>query len=133
MQPELEFSTPKMIIKRNISKLFEHTSLMLKKNYLIMSRNMKITLFQLFSPFLVCCLIIFWQYLANIITDYGEINPEITPTHKISKCIPAGYSSDCLTIGYGIAVLELYIKQNNSKYIYIILFYRDHMRLGLIT
>ena len=105
LQPDIIYSPPKIIIKKNICKLLEHTSLMLKKNYLIMTRNKKITLFQLFSPVLICCLIIFWQYLANIITDYAEINPEITPTSKISRCIAPEFSNaECVTIGYGIAV-----------------------------
>lgn len=104
LQLELELEPQKLVIKTQISKLCEHTSLMLKKNYIIMSRNKKTTFFQLFSPVLVCLLIVFWQYLANIITDYSEINPEITSTNLISKCVPPNYNKNCITIGYGIAV-----------------------------
>ena len=108
LQQEIEFSPPKIVIKKTISRFFEHTFLMLKKNYIIMLRNKKITFFQLFSPIFVCLLIIFWQYLANIVTDYAEINPEITPTSKISKCISPNEISDCVTIGYGITVLQFF-------------------------
>lgn len=107
LQPTIEFSPPKIAIKRHISKFFKHIGLMLKKNYIIMGRNKKITFFQLFSPILVCLLIVFWQYLANIVTDYAEIEPEITPTPKISRCISPDINMNCITIGYGIAVCNL--------------------------
>jgi len=129
LQQEIVFSLPKIVIKKTISRFFEHTFLMLKKNYIIMCRNKKITFFQLFSPVLVCLLIIFWQYLANIITEFSEINPEITPTSKISKCIAPDDVSDCVTIGYGITVLKLF---PFILYMETVNMYRDHMSLGLI-
>lgn len=113
LQENIEFVAPKIQIKRSVSKFLQHTGLMLKKNYIIMGRNKKITFFQLFSPVLVCLLIIFWQYLANIVTDFSEIEPPTTPTPKISKCIPPDYSSECVTVGYGIAVSSIPLQKRN--------------------
>ena len=102
---ELEFPISKKVIKSNISKFFHHTFLMLRKNYLIMRRNKKVTIFQWVSPILVCLLLVFWQSIANTITDITEIEPPITFPEKISKCVPPEDSdSKCTTIGYGIIV-----------------------------
>ena len=117
LEQELVFPPSKTLIKSSLSKFFLHITLLLNKNFIIIKRNKKVTLFQLLSPVLVCLLIIFWQTIANIVTEYTEINPEISSPSKISKCISPEYSSlPCITIGYGI-IVYIYIYYPYIKFI----------------
>jgi hypothetical protein len=84
------------------SKFIKQTRLMTWKNYLVSSRNYKLTLFQIFTPIFICLLLVLLQIVLNIYnTLYVNKNPNIIPISNIRKCsIP----SDCVTIGYALIV-----------------------------
>jgi hypothetical protein len=75
---------------------------MIWKNYLVFSRNLKLTLFQLFTPIFICLLLVLIQFLVdNWNKDFVDKNPSPIPLDNIKKC---EYPQDCTTIGYGIIV-----------------------------
>ncbi len=88
--------------KKASGGFFKQTKLMTWKNYLVFTRNIRPTLFQLFTPVAICLILLFLQSLVNNFSK-GLINrdPEIITLKNINKCI---YPDDCTTIGYGIIV-----------------------------
>ena len=84
------------------SKFRKQTNLMVKKNYQVFSRNIKPTLFQIFTPVAVSLILILLQVLCN---NYSESfinkNPKSQKISNLEKC---EYPQDCVTVGYGIIV-----------------------------
>jgi hypothetical protein len=88
--------------KNTSGGFLKQTRLMTWKNYLVFSRNIRPTMFQLLTPVMICFLLLFLQSLVNNFTKGLENkNPEEIPLKSINKC---KYPEDCTTIGYGIIV-----------------------------
>ena len=86
-------------------KLNKQTYLMLWKNYLVFSRNIKPTVFQLLCPILICIVLVFLQKICdNFTTSFINKNPTINNLGNLEKCI---YPDDCTTVGYGVIVSKL--------------------------
>jgi hypothetical protein len=85
--------------------LCKQTRLMIWKNYLVFSRNIKPTIFQIFTPIFICIILVFLQVLVNNFNS-SFINKEPIQIHleNLHRC---EYPSDCATIGYGIIVIIL--------------------------
>jgi hypothetical protein len=84
-------------------KFCKQTKLMTWKNYLVFSRNIKPTVFQIFTPVFICAILVVLQILvSNFNTSFININPIPKHLDKMRKCI---YPSDCSAIGYGIIVI----------------------------
>jgi hypothetical protein len=84
------------------SLLFKQTKLMLWKNFLVFTRSLKPTVFQLLTPILICIILVFLQILMNYYSkNVKNLNPEIVPLQNLEKCT---YPEDCTTIGYGLIV-----------------------------
>jgi hypothetical protein len=88
--------------EKNSQIIFNQTKLLLFKNFLIFSRNLKNTIFHLCSPIIMCLIILLLQViLDNFSDDFINKEPKLVNVQKIPKCkIPV----DCVTIGYGIIV-----------------------------
>lgn len=78
-----------------------HLKLLLKKNYLLFSRNLKPTLCQALAPVFFCLIIIFFQATASGWANYEQTRPPDMPLHAVPKCHG---KYDCITIGYSIIV-----------------------------
>lgn len=86
-------------------KLNKQTNLMLWKNYLVFSRNIKPTVFQLLCPMLMCIVLVFLQKICdNFTTSFINKNPISNDLANLEKCI---YPDDCTTVGYGVIVSKL--------------------------
>ena len=84
---------------------FTQIFLLMRKNYLIYQRNWKVSLFQLLSPLLIFLLLLFFQNIANNVTEVNEVNPPISQLSKIPKCFgPENDRKNCISVGYGIIV-----------------------------
>jgi hypothetical protein len=84
------------------NSLIKQIRLMTWKNFLIFTRNLKPTIFQMMTPILICILLVFIQMLVdNFAQGLINKNPEILKLNEIPKC---KYPEDCITIGYGIIV-----------------------------
>ena len=94
---------------QNSSLFYHQLKLMLWKNYLLFKRNIRLTIFQILTPILMCLMLIWMQSLTDTYNTIQEIRePEIKKLNNITRCI---YPDDCTTIGYGIVVSRyLYIK-----------------------
>lgn len=80
---------------------WKQTRLMTWKNYLVFSRNIKPTIFQLTTPIAICIILVLVQSLMDNFTEgFINKNPELIPI-SLDKCL---YPSNCTTIGYGIIV-----------------------------
>ncbi|KAL4511800.1 hypothetical protein ABPG72_012645 [Tetrahymena utriculariae] len=83
--------------------IWQHTKILLWKNFIIQKRNLKSLLFILFGPLLICSIIIGFQYIANDQTQHSDLNP---PIHPMTPFVPCSeYSDDpknCFTFGYGV-------------------------------
>lgn len=85
-------------------KLCKQTKLMTWKNYLVFSRNIKPTVFQIFTPVFICIILVILQVLVNNFnTSFVNKNPTSKPLENLHKCM---YPEDCATVGYGIIVRE---------------------------
>lgn len=83
-------------------KFCKQTRLMIWKNYLVFTRNLKPTVFQIFTPVVICIILVILQILVdNFNTSFINKNPMPTKLSNIFKCL---YPNDCVTIGYGIIV-----------------------------
>jgi hypothetical protein len=81
----------------------KQTKLMTKKNFLVLFRNSKPTMFLMLTPIGVCLILLFLQLICNDFTQsYINKNPEPFYLSNLNKC---EYPNDCTTIGYGIIVL----------------------------
>jgi len=88
--------------KKTSGGFFKQTRLMTWKNYLVFTRNIRPTIFQLLTPVMICILLLFLQGIVdNFSKGLENKNPEIIPLKNINKC---KYPEDCTTIGYGIIV-----------------------------
>jgi len=84
------------------SILFKQIKLMLWKNFLVFTRSLKPTVFQLLTPILICIILVFLQILMNYYSkNVKNLNPDIVPLEILEKC---SYPENCTTIGYGIIV-----------------------------
>lgn len=73
--------------------------LLLKKQYLIFSRNIKSTLFQIFTPVFLCIFLVCLQQLADYsMSTQIDKSPDVLTVDKIPKC----YGEDCITVGIGL-------------------------------
>lgn len=99
--------TPKKIEEKICcGKFRKQTNLMIKKNYLVFSRNIKPTLFQIFTPVIVSLILLLLQVLCN---NYSESFINRDPKSlKISNLDKCRYPDDCVTVGYGIIVRNLF-------------------------
>ncbi|KAL4479229.1 hypothetical protein ABPG72_011441 [Tetrahymena utriculariae] len=89
--------------KSLLAKAIIHIKLMMQKNFLIMKKNQKTTLFQLSSPLIVCVLLTIWQTLANNLTKITMIDNQIENVGALPKCIQGtGQLEECITIAYGV-------------------------------
>jgi hypothetical protein len=87
-------------------KICKQIRLMTWKNYLVFSRNLKPSLFQLFTPVIICLILLLLQGLVSSwSTGFINKNPDLIPLNAIDKCL---YPNDCTTIGYGIIVIYYY-------------------------
>jgi len=88
-----------------------HLSLLLKKNWFIQKRSIRLSLLQLLAP-LFACLFIYWlQSVADNLAVGSEVNPEILSIQKIPRCFYNGPDpTNCTTVTYSIIVS---IVQNN--------------------
>ena len=108
--------TPKVSCCSTFSK---QTNLMIKKNYLVFSRNIKPTLFQIFTPIAVSLILILLQVLCdNYSESFIDRNPASHEISNLRKCI---YPDDCVTVGYGIIVIYKIIN-NRIKFDKFLLF-----------
>ena len=91
------------------SELTTHTSLMLKKNFLLFSRKKLFTLFILSTPILSCLLLSSIQFLCDHYSaSFVNLNPHIVSLNEpLHRCVNP---DDCLTIGYSILT-----KNSNSS------------------
>ena len=91
------------------SELTTHTSLMLKKNFLLFSRTKLFTLFILSTPILSCLLLSSIQFLCDHYSaSFVNLNPHIVSLNDpLHRCVNP---DDCLTIGYSILT-----KNSNSS------------------
>lgn len=72
------------------------TRLLMWKQYLVFTRNLKSTLFQVFTPVFICIFLVLLQQLANYSMSTMVIKtPSVLESTKIPKC----YGSDCITLG----------------------------------
>lgn len=73
--------------------------LLVKKQYLIFTRNIKSTLFQIFTPVFLCIFLVCLQQLADYsMSTQIDKDPPVLQVNKIPKC----YGSDCITVGIGL-------------------------------
>ena len=80
--------------KVNVFRL--QTKLLMWKQYLIFTRNLKSTLFQVFTPVLICIFLVLLQQLANYSMSTMVVRtPDVLTLNSIPKC----YGTDCITIG----------------------------------
>lgn len=94
---------------------FKQTKLMLWKNYLVFTRSLKPTIFQLITPILICTLLLFLQILMKYYSsNVKNLNPQIVQLNNLERCT---YPEDCTTIGYGLIVSILILI---SPFIYFI-------------
>lgn len=108
-------TTKENLTNKNKSSVFcggkfcKQTKLMTWKNYLVFSRNIKPTVFQIFTPVFICIILVVLQILVNNFNS-SFINMDPVPTHldNLHRCL---YPSDCATIGYGIIVNLIYIQE----------------------
>lgn len=90
-----------LINRSGLENFFLHLRLLLKKNYLLFSRNLKPTLCQVLAPVFFCLIIIFFQATASGWANYELIKPPDMRLSPVPKCIGR---YDCITIGYSIIV-----------------------------
>ena len=84
-------------------KLINQTKLMIWKNYLVFSRNIKPTIFQIFTPVLICFILVFLQLIVQKFNStFIKINPIPKQLDNLGKCHSP---VDCVTVGYGIVVI----------------------------
>lgn len=89
-------------IDRKAATFWKQTKLMTWKNFLVFSRNLKPTIFQMLTPVIICLILLTLQGLVNNFSeDLIDKNPKIISLDKLEKCV---YPEDCVTIGYGIIV-----------------------------
>lgn len=93
---------PKFINQNFLSNAFGQTKLIIWKNYLVFSRNLKQTIFMLLTPIMICLILVILQAIIDKYTANGTIkNPDLLPLNKIPKCV---IPEDCVTVGIGIIV-----------------------------
>ena len=99
------------------------THLLLWKQYLVFTRNLKSTLFQLFTPVFICIFLVLLQQLSNYSTSLMQVKtPDIVSMSKIPKC----YGSGCITVGIG------YTSQSTSPVTrYVLQYLSEHEDLVL--
>jgi len=103
-----EKSTNKKQNNSCCSKFRKQTNLMVKKNYLVFSRNIKPTIFQIFTPVAVSLILMSLQLLCdNYSQSFINKDPSSKEIKNLNKC---KYPEDCITIGYGIIVIKIKIK-----------------------
>ena len=83
---------------RRMGKFFLQVGLLMKKNYLLFKRNLKITLFQIITPIFFTVLLVYLQWIAKSMSSFENKNPGVENVPLIPKC----FGEDCITIGYGI-------------------------------
>jgi len=80
-----------------------HLSLLLRKNWIIQKRSIRLSLLQLLSPFFVCIFLSWMQSVTSGIANQIEANPSIIEIGKIPRCEPGPDALDnCVTILYSI-------------------------------
>lgn len=73
-----------------------HTKVLVWKQFLVFTRNIKSTLFQVATPVFICLfLIMLQQFAAYAFSRNVTENPEVISIDKIPKC----YGSGCITLG----------------------------------
>ena len=86
-----------------LSLFYKQTKLMMWKNYLVFTRSLKPTVFQLITPVLICLILLSLQGLMNIYSNnVKNLSPQVVNLHNLEKC---RYPEDCTTIGYGLIVI----------------------------
>jgi len=89
-------------------KFFKQTKLMTWKNYLVFSRNIKPTIFQIFTPVFICLILVILQILVNNFnSSFINKNPIPKNLENLQKCM---YPNNCTTVGYGIIVSSFYLR-----------------------
>ncbi|KAL4471570.1 hypothetical protein ABPG74_008463 [Tetrahymena malaccensis] len=100
---ESEVNLNKSNLMGQFPGIWQHTKILLWKNFIIQKRNLKGLLFILFGPLVICLIIIGFQYLADDQTQHSDLNP---PLHPMAPIIPCEkYQDDpinCFTFGYGV-------------------------------
>jgi hypothetical protein len=85
-----------------LSLFWKQTKLMMWKNYLVFTRSLKPTVFQLITPVLICIILLSLQGLMNFYSEnVKNLNPKVVDLENLEKCV---YPEDCTTIGYGLIV-----------------------------
>jgi len=75
---------------------------MIWKNYLIFKRSLKLSIFQLIVPIIICIVLVIMNAIVTMYSNQQIIHdPTIYDLISIPKCM---YPDNCTTIGYGIAV-----------------------------
>ncbi|EAR94681.1 transporter family ABC domain protein (macronuclear) [Tetrahymena thermophila SB210] len=100
---ESEVNLNKSNLMGEFPGIWQHTKILLWKNFIIQKRNLKSLLFILFGPLIICSIIIGFQYLADDQTQHSDKSPPLHPMQPIIPC--AKYSDDpdnCFTFGYGV-------------------------------
>jgi ABC-type multidrug transport system ATPase subunit len=78
------------------SRFWLQVRLLIWKQALVFSRNLKSTLFQFFTPILICIFLVLLQQLSNYAASLNTVlNPDTTSINSIPKCT----GSDCITLG----------------------------------
>jgi hypothetical protein len=91
----------KTVVIRKISK-YTHLNMLLKKNYILFTRNWKMGFYQLVTPIFFCLLLVAIQTLVSSFVDSKIIpDPPTTTLPPIPHCVGKG----CYTIVYGILVI----------------------------
>jgi len=83
------------------------TRALLVKNFFLHVRSWKLTLVQIFSPFIFVLILYVLQQLYIYTADNFPVHPPITPLQSITKCIPG--STPCITLAYspsGVAEID---------------------------
>ena len=76
-----------------------HLGLLLRKNFWIFRRNIKLTVVQLLAPILFCLLIVFFQWKTTQWAGQEDFNPGVIELSKIPHCVG---DADCITVAYSI-------------------------------
>ena len=116
-----EKSEPRL---RSIWRLYKtQLALLTYKNFLLARRNLKSTLFQVFSPVLLGLFLIYLQSLAMDSINIKEVNTSILPISPIPKCS----GPHCVTIGVGLT------NGYEPWVTYVLAYLADHYNLQLGT
>ena len=89
-------------------QFFLHLKLLTWKNYLVHRRSLKTSLCQIFSPIVLCLILLGFQSIANQLTNYTNVNPSNLVANPLPPCTP-GVTDTCTTLGYVVIVIFCYI------------------------